>query len=279
MRKSSVSSSVLVIGALAFVGPPATIAEASPDTPPTASSTTNAAADGKLVVHVIVPLCDNRQIDCGSSLSGKPDELAHNLYWGAVFGQKTFFSRKGSPYARTRTEGEDGDRLERAIFTKKVAGKPWGQTAELELVVVFDAYRGDAIDHALAVFYEEAERGADLDVGHVDLIGWAGHDRMMDGTKPPKRAAPEERAPIPSFVMACYSRSYFEDPLLARGSVPIALTSSLMAPEGYVVDAVIDGFAAHESRTRIRARAISAYAKFQRIEEKAAASVFSKLDE
>ena len=54
--------------------------------------------DDTLTVHVLVPLCDNDQIDCGSTRAGDPDDLGHNLYWGAVFGHKRFFSRKASSF-------------------------------------------------------------------------------------------------------------------------------------------------------------------------------------
>jgi hypothetical protein len=258
---------------------PSGVAQGEPAKHAPTATTVSAVSDGRLVVHLIVPLCDNDQIDCGSTRAGDPTDLEHNLYWGAVFGQKRFFGRKASTYTKVSTEGADGDRLERVTFEKKVAGKPWGIAGDVDLFVVMDAYRGDAIDRALAAFYREAERGGSLGPGRVDLVGWAGHNRMMDGTKPPALANAEERSPIPSFVLACRSRSYFEGPLTERGSTPIALTRDLMAPEGYVVDAVVDGFAANESRAAVRKRAVTAYAKFQRIEEKAAGSIFAKLDD
>src|SRR5687767_4663385 len=49
-----------------------------------------------LVTVVVVPLCSNAQIDCGSSVAGRPGDLRTNLYWGAVFGAKRFFDRKTS---------------------------------------------------------------------------------------------------------------------------------------------------------------------------------------
>jgi hypothetical protein len=47
-----------------------------------------------------------------------------------------------------------------------------------------------------------------------------------------------------------------------------------MAPEGYVVDAVVQGLGERASPKDLRRRAISAYAKFQRIEEKVAGRIF-----
>ncbi len=257
----------------------ATSASAAPASP-------GPADDGRVVVHVIVPLCDNDQIDCGGTRAGDPTDLGHNLYWGAMFGQKRHFGRKASTFTLAGTRGEHGEVLERATFTKQVPGTPFGRTDPVELVVVLDAYRGDAIDRAVDDLFTEAERGATLQVPmgerfeslRVDVVGWAGHNRMMDGKEPPPRAKPSERQPIPSFVLACRSAAYFTAPLEERGSTPLVLTRDLMAPEGYVVEAVALGLGAAEPRSELRRRAVAAYAKWQNLEEKTAGSIFAKLD-
>src|SRR5215468_7908259 len=62
-----------------------------------------------LVVYVVVPLCSNAQIDCGSPVAGRPGDLEHNVYWGAVFGARRFFERRGSGWERV--EVARGDRV------------------------------------------------------------------------------------------------------------------------------------------------------------------------
>ncbi len=244
-------------------------------------------ADGVLVVHVVVPLCDNTQIDCGSTRAGDPDDLGHNLYWGAVFGHNRFFSRKASSFGLVSRSDEVTGVLERAVFRKKVAGKAFGRDAGVEVIVVLDAVRGDAIDGAVDSFYRVAERGARVTFQDgqatrtlpVDVAGYAGHNRMMDGKKPPPKLENEKgRASIPSFVLACYSNGYFREPLAERGSRALVLTDALMAPEGYVLEAVIEGLARNESRPAIRKRVVAAYAKWQGIEEKVAGPIFAKLE-
>lgn len=256
-------------------------------TPARAKGTPSATADGRLVVHVIVPLCDNDQIDCGSTRAGDPDDLEHNLYWGAMFGQKRHLGRKASTFRAVGSRPLEGDRLERATFSKKVPGRPFGRDDDVELLVVLDAYRGDGIDRAVDDFYREAERGGRVDnpagdpvepTLRVDVVGYAGHNRMMDGKKPPALAAPSERHPIPSFVLACRSEEWFAEPLAERGSTPLVLTRDLMAPEGYVVEAVALSIGDGVPRPEIRRRTVAAYAKWQRIEEKTAGGIFAKLD-
>ena len=103
---------------------------------------------------------------------------------------------------------------------------------------------------------------------------------MMDGKKAPPALAEDDkrRKPIPSIILACDSRSYFREPLEARGSYPIVLTRDLMAPEGYVLEAAVEGLARNEPRKNVRKRVVAAYAKWQRIEEKTAGSIFASLD-
>jgi hypothetical protein len=148
---------------------------------------------------------------------------------------------------------------------------------------VLDGYRGDAIDGVVDRLYAEAEHGGAVTVRSgeetfslpVDVVGYAGHNRMMDGKKPPARDEEAEGAPIPSFVMACYSTKYFAKPLAKRGSELLVGTRALMAPEGYVVEAIVLGLAEDASPNDLRRRAVAAYAKFQGIEEKVAGGIFS----
>lgn len=277
-----------ILGALLSIAPPSEVEAAKTEKPASWASSYGGLEDrvessGRLVVHVLVPLCDNAQIACGSTKAGDPDNLDHNLYWGAIFGQRRFFSRESSKFERVATEGKSGDRLERVVFRRSFNGEPWGRSKPVELIVVLDAYRGDAIDAALEDFFHEAERGRSVSFGRgeekqvlaVDVVGWAGHNRMMDGKKPPARDAASKGA-IPSFVMACRSSQYFAGPLSERGSKPILLTRDLMAPEGYVVHAIVTSLAENRSRTGVRARTVSAYATWQKIEERVAGSIFAK---
>jgi hypothetical protein len=246
--------------------------------------------DGTLAVHVLVPLCDNEQVDCGSTRAGDPDDLGHNLYWGAVFGHKRFFSRKASSFSLLSTTTEAGGTLERAVFRKTTSGKPFGRDGDIEVILILDAIHGASIDDAVDRFYREAERGAwvHFEQGEksrsvrADIVGYAGHNRMMDGKKPPAKQKADKKASagesIDSFVLACDSNGYFKAPLEERASRPLVLTSALMAPEGYVLEAVVEGLARNEPRSLIRKRAVVAYAKWQNITEKAAGSIFAKLD-
>jgi hypothetical protein len=106
-------------------------------------------------------------------------------------------------------------------------------------------------------------------------MGYAGHNRLMDGkTLPP--AAKGGRSPVPSFVLACKSEPYFGEALEKAGARPLVTTSTLMAPEGYLVDAIARGLGENLGPAELRKRAVAAYAKWQRLTPKQAGSVFAK---
>ncbi len=253
--------------------------------PAPASADVAAAVQGgrPLVVHVTVPLCSNAQIDCGSSIAGKPADLEHNVYWGAAFGARRFFERKRSDWERVELIRGEGIFLERAIYRRMVPGAPFGRAEAVEEIVVLQAVHGDAIDKAVDHLWAMATEGARVSFRDgdrarseaVSVAGYAGHNRLMDGKKlpEPRRAG---GAPIPSFVLACMSEPYFGPSLREAGSKPLVMTSSLMAPEGYLIDAIARGLGDNLSPAELRARAVAAYARWQKLTPRQAGSVFAK---
>lgn len=243
------------------------------------------AATPPLVIHVIVPLCSNDQIDCGSPAAGLAGNLRTNLYWGALFGHRRFFDRKQSEFTRIDVARGKGPLLERVVYRRMIAAPgPMGMEGKtVEQIVVIDAYHGDSIDQAVDMFWHRATKGGvvffrdgdkDREV-RVSVAGYAGHNRLMDGIRLP--AVPKDGASaIPSFVLACASEQYFGPALRAAGSETLVMTRTLMAPEGYVLDAVVRAIGDHAPRVQIRASAVRAYAKWQKLSESVAGTIFAK---
>ena len=236
-----------------------------------------------LVVRVVVPLCHNAQVDCGSHVAGKPGALKTNLYWGAIFGARRFLDRKGSGWDRLEERGREGKLLERVVYRRFVSGKHWSRPGRVEQIVVLEAVHGDDIDHAVSRLWSTATEGAQLTFRdgdrertvRVHVVGYTGHNRLMDGLALPERATRSERA-VSSFVLACYSESYFASALRRSGSRPLVMTRALMAPEGYVLDAVLRGLGDNDSERALRQRAVLAYAKWQKLSPGAASAIFAK---
>jgi hypothetical protein len=239
------------------------------------------------VIHVIVPLCSNDQIDCGSPAAGQAGNLRTNLYWGAAFGHRRFFDRKKSEFVRIDLARGKGALLERAVYRRMIAapGAKNPQDKSVEQIVVLDAYHGDSIDQAVETFWHRATKGGvvhfrdgDKDrEERVTIAGYAGHNRLMDGIRLPAPAQ-NKSAAIPSFVLACASEQYFGPALREAGSETLVMTRTLMAPEGYVLDAVVRSIGERAKPAQIRAAAVKAYAKWQKLTDSAAGTIFAKAE-
>lgn len=215
-------------------------------------------------VLVIVPLCDGAQLACGRGALGDPGSPDDNLYWGALYGAERFL-RKARAYEVQPSSAPTPPVLRELRLHRR------GNGDERALAITLRAYDGRAIERALADYLDAV-------AGHsADLVVWAGHDVLMDVAAPTR--ARSERA-ANAAVLACDSEEHFGPVLDAIGARSVALTRSFMAPEGYLLDALLENVARHgpEERVHLRAALASAYAKYQRITPKAASTVFSRLE-
>ncbi|MEP7122299.1 MAG: hypothetical protein ABJE95_15365 [Byssovorax sp.] len=260
----------------------ASTAAADPLTTLAPAIATDVQAGRPLVLYVVVPLCSNEQINCGSAIAGRAAGLEHNVYWGASFGARHFFDRPGSGWEQVEVSRRGQVFLERIVYRRRVPGAPWGREAPVEQLVVIQAIHGDAIDTAVDHLYATATSGGQVSFmdgktqrnERVQIVGYAGHNRMMDGKTLPD-PAPGARSPIPSFVLACKSEPYFSPQLTSAGSTPLVMTATLMAPEAYLIDAIARGIGDNAPPAELRSRAVAAYAKWQNLTPRQASSVFA----
>lgn len=234
------------------------------------------------VIHVFVALADNQHqgiVPVPAAL-GNGDDPAHNLYWGAAFGVQTFFRKSWG------NEGWHIVNPYQPVLERSVFGLP-----DQNVLLIADAYRGSEIKQALTDFFQAAagiqihkneQPLPPLGLSHqkillpedADVVVYVGHDGLMDfpltvdfsGKSNTSRSA---------IVLACASRSFFKDLLKQSGARPLLWTNGLMAPEAYTLKAALDGWIAHEPKEQIRKRAAEAYAKYQRISDKAALRLFA----
>jgi hypothetical protein len=256
---------------------------ASPNTPRTPAITTapvsppeKAAINSVPVIHVFVALADNinQGIVPVSASLGNGDNAATNLYWGAAFGIRTFFSKNKDWQLLSVTSNPTESILERCIFKHRRAS----------LLLVADAYRGKEIAQTTTDFLEAAagKPGEKLKAGDVefhtggsaDLVAYIGHNGLMDfrlQSQPQRRDDRQRRA----IILACASKSYFSPALQQSGATPLLWTTNLMAPEAYVLSAALDGWIKKETDEQIRLRAADAYHKYQNCGVKAARGLFA----
>ncbi|MBS1840921.1 MAG: hypothetical protein JSS69_06845 [Acidobacteria bacterium] len=230
------------------------------------------------VVHVFVALADNAHqgiVPVPAAL-GNGDDPDRNLYWGAAFGVRTFFHKSADWEQIGVTTHHGGPIIDTRIFRHKASGT----------YLIADAYRGSEIKEAVNDFFSAAAGfatplkfdGSKDGPIHVnkkaDLVVYVGHDGLMDfalektfsGGNEPKRQA---------IVLACASKQYFGAGLKPTGAEPLLWTTNLMAPEAYTLKAALDGWIAGENGEQVRQRAAVAYAKYQKISERAALKLFA----
>jgi len=235
-----------------------------------------AAVNSIPVIHVFVALADNvnQGIVPVSASLGNGDNAATNLYWGAAFGIRTFFSKSKDWQLISVKPNPTAGILERCIFKYRHSS----------VFMIADAYRGKEIPQTTRDFLEAAsgKPGEKLKVGDAefhtggsaDLIAYIGHNGLMDfklDSHPIRRDDRERRA----IILACTSKQYFSPALQQSGAMPLLWTTNLMAPEAYVLSAAIDGWIKKESDEQIRVRAADAYNKYQNCGVKAARALFA----
>lgn len=229
------------------------------------------------VVHVFVALCDNLNqgiVPVSASL-GNGDNPKTNLYWGAGFGVKTFFSRNKDWELVSEINNPGSSILERLVFRHKATNT----------MLVADAYRGREIAQATSDFLEAASGapGSEIELqnhakvhtgGSADVLVYVGHNGLMDFELKSLARARDKRA-RKTIILACASKPYFKTPITLTGASPLLWTTNLMAPEAYILSAALDGWIRHESDEQIRARAAQAYNKYQKCGLKAANGLFA----
>lgn len=212
------------------------------------------------IVHVTVVLCDNKNqgIVKVSADLGNGQDPSKNLYWGAMYGVKTFLKRDWKKVEYEKPESEHV--LERVVYERD------------RIRIIADAYDGAKMKEALSEFFDAvAGRGP---IEDVSLFCFVGHNGLMDVEMPklPEPKGDGRRA----VVLACKSHAYFTEPLRKLGCEPLLMTTGLMAPEAYTLDAIVRAWAAEGD---VREAAAKAYSKYQKCSESAARRLFTTAQE
>ncbi len=231
-------------------------------------------------IHVFVALCDNvhQGIVPVSKTLGNGEDPRNNLYWGALYGVKTFFRRSENWELISTKENPTSEIMERCIF-KHQSG---------DVYLIADAYRGREIRKATDDFFQAASGNnkefisveADNEQvslgigGNSELIAYVGHDGLMDFDLDnyPSSADNQSRQVI---ILACASRQFYCEPLENTGAKPLLLTTGLMAPEAYTLESAVEGWILNEGDEEIRLRAADAYREYQKCGIRAASNLFS----
>ena len=221
-------------------------------------------------VRIIVCLADNRNqgIVPISAQLGNGQDPKNNLYWGALYGVKSYFSRHAD-WEKIASEVERGPhQLDYVEFQLKDTTTPVSIKAE--------AWDGAHMDKAISRFYRLLSDRSSAE----DLIVFVGHNGLMDMfvVKPialPGLKSHNLNKKRKAIILACNSSQYFETTLKDIGVEPYLLTKGLMAPEAYSLEAAIKSWAKGGSANEARLAAAQSYASYQKIPVKNAKWLFS----
>ncbi len=240
-----------------------------------------------IVIQVSVALADNKN----QWIVPVPEEIGNgqdprtNLYWGALYGLKTYMTKKAGWKKLASVQVNDERILERLVLKKHFIRK--GKSVLVYLVA--DAWDGKYIVDTIKQFirynagYDVFSVNADgkkiYAGGKAHLIVYIGHNALMDygGIKSILFSEQESAKDNPdndSIVLACKSQPYFSSRLKEVKAHPLVLTTGLMAPEAYSLHSAIEQWIAGASDVQVRKAAAGSYSKYQKISVKAAERLF-----
>lgn len=225
------------------------------------------AAHKPLIAHVFVPLCDNAHqgiVPVNASL-GNGQNLQTNLYWGAGYGMRTHFQRQAEWKTLSLSDPEEPHLLQRLVMQRKY---PNGAT----VILIADAYDGafmqrcieDYLD-ALCGIKKGTVQAGDQAIpawADADLLAFNGHNGLMDNEIANRSFASGQSKD--AVVIACMSHSWFEPHLQRAQAYPLVTTTNLLAPEAYIMRAIIDAWAQLKSGDEIDAAAAQGNSSVQK---------------
>lgn len=209
--------------------------------------------------RVIVSLADNKNqglVPIKASL-GNGQNPANNLYWGAMYGVKSYLKRQDN----WKVSQTDSSLLKSPVLESLHLNYKNGDSGGFGFAEAWDgAHQKQATEYFMKLLLQP-EDSLTIFVGHNPLM-----DVDVDFPRFAAKHAKQNKISGRKFaVIGCQSRSYFEKGIEATGHTPYVLTAGNMAPEAYVVEAIIRAWMEGKPAQGAREYAAAAYAKYQKI--------------
>ncbi len=244
-------------------------------------------ADQPVIIQVLVALADNKNqwIVPVPEAIGNGQDARTNLYWGARYGLKTYMIKDAGWKKMTSHVPRDSRILERLVLRKNFSR----DDRPVTVYIVADAWDGRYINDTIEQFmqfnagndnYTAVVGDKELYAGgKAHLVVYIGHNALMDyaGIKNITAARPvvsQNNVTKDAIVLACKSQEYFSSRLEKVNVNPLVLTTGLMAPEAYSLNAAIEAWITGANVKEVRQAAATSYNKYQNTGRKAAEKLF-----
>jgi len=232
-----------------------------------------------LVVHVLVPLCDNihQGIVPTTKSLGDGFNLKSNLYWATSKGIKRYFKER-SDWKMLKSEifSPDSVVLERVVYQKIFA-------TGTKVTLIADAYRGDKIENCLTDFFNAlagkltdtvfVSQDTILTHSKADLVAYNGHNGLMDVWVDDIYNA--DGIQKDAVVIACSSTYSFTEKLNYVQAYPLVTTTNSLYPGAFILEAIINNWATQQSELTIQKGAGDAYNRVKKCGLKSARNLFT----
>ena len=166
--------------------------------------------------------------------------------------------------------------LERVVFKRTYSNGA-------KVIFITDAYNGNAMEKCLNHYLQSLSGmrsdSIQLDSSWIeiskqaDLVVFNGHNGLMDVEVPISTSTLTKKKD--AIAIACISKPYFKDYLIQSQGYPLLMTKHLLAPEAYVLSAIIDAWALQKPEQEVWLAAATAYNQYQKCGIKGAKNLFS----
>ncbi|MGD9161981.1 MAG: hypothetical protein PVG39_26455 [Desulfobacteraceae bacterium] len=180
----------------------------------------------------------------------------------------------------TTLKPDDKRILERLVLKKSFSRN----RHDVPVYLVADAWDGKYIRDTILQFlnYNAGKDVIDIQLedkeihagGGARLIAYVGHNGLMDYSNVSNPEPAPGKQANDAVVLACKSEYYFLSRLKNLRVYPLVLTTGLMAPEAYSLDAAIKSWISEKDDAQIRKSAAKSYSKYQKTGLRAAERLF-----
>ncbi len=218
------------------------------------------------VIHTIVSLCDNKYqgiVKVPEGI-GNGQDARNNLYWGCAYGVKTYFKNQAEWTIIETQKNVNDTILERVVF----------QHQNEKNILVADAYDGEFFKSTTDTYLKSLSGQIAKTItinedtigiyGNSELVAFVGHNGLMEFNLPIENYSIKDNRQRSAIILACISQSYFQPYLDKLQVEPLLLSTGLMSPEAYTLEAAFNQYILKSAQPKIRLEAAKAYDKFQK---------------